>query len=107
MRFNGEIRIIENNDDEEEEEEQSYSVICHGVGLHNPNKLVVGYALTSKKKKSFLQPKLLFLARYIVYTYTQYAYIHIYSSIISPYGYGSVILCVFVTGKKKSTLPSF
>ena len=26
-------------------------------------KLVVGYALTSKKKKSFLQPKLVFMAR--------------------------------------------
>ncbi|KAB1208602.1 Inositol-tetrakisphosphate 1-kinase 2 [Morella rubra] len=45
MRLNGEI-------EEEEEEKKPQS-----------QKLVVGYALTSKKKKSFLQPKLLCLAR--------------------------------------------
>lgn len=32
-------------------------------------KLVIGYALTSKKKKSFLQPKLEVLARYQVITH--------------------------------------
>ncbi|OVA07349.1 Inositol-tetrakisphosphate 1-kinase [Macleaya cordata] len=64
MRFNGEISY---RDDEEEEEErenennlQSYSI---GVGFPQPQKLIVGYALTSKKKKSFLQPKLEGLAR--------------------------------------------
>ncbi|KAJ4716095.1 Inositol-tetrakisphosphate 1-kinase [Melia azedarach] len=49
MRLNGEI-----SDHEEEEEE---------CGSLQPQKLVVGYALTSKKKKSFLQPKLEVLAR--------------------------------------------
>lgn len=33
--------------------------------------VVVGYALTSKKIISFLQPKLLTLARYLTYTHTQ------------------------------------
>ncbi|GMN52415.1 hypothetical protein TIFTF001_021563 [Ficus carica] len=49
MRLNGEIH----GENGEDEEEQNY----------HPQKLVVGYALTSKKKKSFLQPKLLALAR--------------------------------------------
>jgi inositol-1,3,4-trisphosphate 5/6-kinase/inositol-tetrakisphosphate 1-kinase len=46
MRLNGEMG-------EEEEEEE--------IGV--ADKLVVGYALTSKKKKSFLQQKLLCLAQ--------------------------------------------
>ncbi|XP_059446115.1 inositol-tetrakisphosphate 1-kinase 4-like [Corylus avellana] len=63
MRLNGEIG------GEEEEKKvaeclnsQAYSI---GGGFSQPQsqKLVVGYALTSKKKKSFLQPKLLCLAR--------------------------------------------
>lgn len=57
MRLNGEIH----GENEEDEEEQSYLV--RGVGFNHSQKLVVGYALTSKKKKSFLQPKLLALAR--------------------------------------------
>lgn len=59
MRLNGEIH----GENEEDEEEQSYLV--RGVGFNHSQKLVVGYALTSKKKKSFLQPKLLALARYV------------------------------------------
>ncbi|KAH9695026.1 Inositol-tetrakisphosphate 1-kinase 3 [Citrus sinensis] len=53
MRLNGEISHKE--DEEDEEEKQS--------GVLQPERLVVGYALTSKKKKSFLQPKLEILAR--------------------------------------------
>ncbi|XP_024958027.2 inositol-tetrakisphosphate 1-kinase 3 isoform X5 [Citrus sinensis] len=56
MRLNGEISHKE--DEEDEEEKQS--------GVLQPERLVVGYALTSKKKKSFLQPKLEILARYIL-----------------------------------------
>lgn len=59
MRLNGEISHKE--DEEDEEEKQS--------GVSQPERLVVGYALTSKKKKSFLQPKLEILARYI-FTHT-------------------------------------
>ena len=38
---------------------------CGGIRMEGEQtqKLVVGYALTSKKKKSFLQPKLEVLAR--------------------------------------------
>ncbi|KDP44556.1 hypothetical protein JCGZ_16389 [Jatropha curcas] len=54
MRINGEISHIE-----EEEEMQTLS-----LAIRQPEKLVVvGYALTSKKKKSFLQPKLEVVAR--------------------------------------------
>ncbi|KAL6964158.1 Inositol-tetrakisphosphate 1-kinase 3 [Sarracenia purpurea var. burkii] len=60
MRLNGEISDI----DEEEREVEVNSLACSiGVGLPPPQNLVVGYALTSKKKASFLQPKLLGLAR--------------------------------------------
>uniref|UniRef100_A0A2N9EPJ5 Inositol-tetrakisphosphate 1-kinase N-terminal domain-containing protein n=1 Tax=Fagus sylvatica TaxID=28930 RepID=A0A2N9EPJ5_FAGSY len=66
MRLNGEI--------EEEEvevlEEKKLVVVAEtysiGVGFPQPpHKLVVGYALTSKKKNSFLQPKFLALARFL------------------------------------------
>ncbi|KAF8377694.1 hypothetical protein HHK36_031078 [Tetracentron sinense] len=56
MRLNGEISYR----DEEEGKNEMYS-IC--AGFPQPLKLVVGYALTSKKIKSFLQPKLESLAR--------------------------------------------
>ncbi|RVW56341.1 Inositol-tetrakisphosphate 1-kinase 3 [Vitis vinifera] len=52
--------------EEEEEEEmiQGRFSIGEGGGFQKPMKLVVvGYALTSKKTKSFLQPKLERLAR--------------------------------------------
>lgn len=55
MRLNGEISHKEEEEDEEEKES----------GVLQSGRLVVGYALTSKKKKSFLQPKLEILARYI------------------------------------------
>ncbi|OVA16477.1 Inositol-tetrakisphosphate 1-kinase [Macleaya cordata] len=61
------MRLIEeepfsNNEQEKENEKnsQSYSI---GLGFPQPQKLVVGYALTSKKTQSFLQPKLESLAR--------------------------------------------
>ena len=72
MRLNGEIH----GENGEDEEEQSY----------HPQKLVVGYALTSKKKKSFLQPKLLALARYAIYIYMYiyiFIYIHVHISAVS------------------------
>ena len=39
--------------------------------------VVVGYALTAKKKQSFLQPKLELIARYI-YTYVHYIFSIVY-----------------------------
>ncbi|XP_042514620.1 inositol-tetrakisphosphate 1-kinase 3-like [Macadamia integrifolia] len=61
MRFNGEISSYLNEEEMENEMNSlSYSI---GPGFPLPQKLVVGYALTSKKTKSFLQPKLQGLAR--------------------------------------------
>lgn len=57
MRLNGEISHKEEEDDEEKT----------GSANSLPQKLVVGYALTSKKKSSFLQPKFESLARYVFY----------------------------------------
>ncbi|XP_020096956.1 inositol-tetrakisphosphate 1-kinase 1-like isoform X1 [Ananas comosus] len=58
MRFDGEIPLW----DEEEEEEENERVSAMACPTP-PQKLVVGYALTSKKVKSFLQPTLESLAR--------------------------------------------
>ncbi|QHO41617.1 Inositol-tetrakisphosphate 1-kinase [Arachis hypogaea] len=55
MRLNGEISHREGEGEGEEEAENE-------VG--SSQKVVVGYALTSKKKRSFLQPKFLSFARY-------------------------------------------
>ncbi|GMP45606.1 hypothetical protein CsSME_00014071 [Camellia sinensis var. sinensis] len=71
MRLNEEIGCKEEEIEEEEEEEgmvaQKYSIGVGGGGgggFPQPMKVVVvGYALTSKKTKSFLQPKLEGLAR--------------------------------------------
>lgn len=52
------------NMNEEEEMIQGCFSRGEGGGFQKPMKLVVGYALTSKKTKSFLQPKLEGLARY-------------------------------------------
>ncbi|WOL10926.1 inositol-tetrakisphosphate 1-kinase 3 [Canna indica] len=60
MRLNGEISHLWNEEAEEENERVSV------ISLPPPppsKKLVVGYALTSKKVKSFLQPRLEGLAR--------------------------------------------
>lgn len=67
MRMNGEVSVRHADDDEdddgEEREAGELSLIGH-VGISTPaTRLVVGYALTSKKKKSFLQPELLTLAQ--------------------------------------------
>ncbi|KAJ4962305.1 hypothetical protein NE237_022244 [Protea cynaroides] len=61
MRLNGEISPYLN----EEEKENAMNSLAYsiGPGFPHPQKLVVGYALTSKKTKSFLQPKLQGLAR--------------------------------------------
>ncbi|XP_008236242.1 PREDICTED: inositol-tetrakisphosphate 1-kinase 3 isoform X1 [Prunus mume] len=65
MRLKGEIHNPCCDEEEEKVAEENgrelNSIV--GVGISPPTKLVVGYALTSKKKKSFLQPKLLCLAR--------------------------------------------
>ncbi|KAM6558947.1 hypothetical protein CsatA_028186 [Cannabis sativa] len=62
MRFNGENPAEKEGDEEEQKGREVNSL--RGVGFHHqPQTLIVGYALTSKKKKSFLQPKLLALAR--------------------------------------------
>lgn len=68
MRLNGELPPCYDGRAEGEEngenERELNSIVS--VGISQPPKLVVGYALTSKKKKSFLQPKLVVLARYVV-----------------------------------------
>lgn len=65
MRLNGEISDIEEIEEEEREESEAVIRACSiGDGLLPlKQNLVVGYALTSKKKQSFLQPKLVALAR--------------------------------------------
>lgn len=64
MRLNGEIE----EDEEEEKVAKSLNSQTYSTGIGFPQlqsqNLVVGYALTSKKKKSFLQPKLIRLAWY-------------------------------------------
>ncbi|XP_068656052.1 inositol-tetrakisphosphate 1-kinase 4-like isoform X1 [Aristolochia californica] len=60
MRFNGEISFRNEEDKDNERNLQTYSI---SGGFPPQQKLVVGYALTSKKTKSFLQPKLEGLAR--------------------------------------------
>lgn len=60
MRLHAELR-----DEMEESEEgvvMSSAALSPIIGAPAP-RLVVGYALTKKKVKSFLQPKLLLLAR--------------------------------------------
>ncbi|XP_026393290.1 inositol-tetrakisphosphate 1-kinase 3-like [Papaver somniferum] len=55
------------NEEEEEQKENERNLQSYAIGVEFPpqpqHKLIVGYALTSKKKKSFLQPKLEILAR--------------------------------------------
>ena len=60
MRLNGEI-----SSEEEEEEVMEKSEV--GTTPFLGQKIVVGYALTAKKKKSFLQPNFISLARYNFY----------------------------------------
>lgn len=63
MRLDGEISSEEEGKIEEKEVNSvAYPI---GGGGPQPQKLVVGYALTSKKKKSFLKPKFISLARYL------------------------------------------
>lgn len=50
-------------EEEEEEEREMEMVAAHGSPQQQMKLMVVGYALTSKKTKSFLQPKLVGLAR--------------------------------------------
>ncbi|XP_015901134.1 inositol-tetrakisphosphate 1-kinase 4 isoform X2 [Ziziphus jujuba] len=59
MRLNGEIPVGRGEEDGMDGEMNSLNYSIGGVG----QKLTVGYALTSKKKRSFLQPKFLSLAR--------------------------------------------
>lgn len=59
MKLNGTIPYSRADDEKEEEEEAPAS-----EASLPPASIVVGYALTSKKKKSFLKPKLIRLARY-------------------------------------------
>lgn len=59
MRLNGEI----SSEEEEEVMEKSEVSTTPFLG----QKIVVGYALTAKKKKSFLQPNFISLARYNFY----------------------------------------
>ncbi|CAN6688005.1 unnamed protein product [Malus baccata var. baccata] len=65
MRLNGELPpCYDGRAEGEENGENERELNSTGsVGISQPPKLVVGYALTSKKKKSFLQPKLVVLAR--------------------------------------------
>ena len=62
MRLEGDNMKPQGEGDEEEDEETaSFEIQQHP--FQQTQKLVVGYALTSKKKKSFLQPKLELMAR--------------------------------------------
>ncbi|KAL2324303.1 hypothetical protein Fmac_023361 [Flemingia macrophylla] len=65
MRLNGEISSGEEEEEEEEEEaaEAEEEKQAGTTTSPSPHKVVVGYALTSKKKKSFLQPTFTALAR--------------------------------------------
>lgn len=62
MRFNGEI-LLKNIDEKENETNFEPFSIAGTLPSQNQQKIVVGYALTLKKMKSFLQPKLESLAR--------------------------------------------
>lgn len=55
----------------EEDEEMEESIVSPP-----PEKIVVGYALTLKKTKSFMQPKLVGLARYCFGVYGHIFYKH-------------------------------
>ncbi|XP_054787690.1 inositol-tetrakisphosphate 1-kinase 4-like isoform X2 [Prosopis cineraria] len=61
MRFDGEIPPEVGEEIKEKEVNSMGHSICGG-GSPQPQTLVVGYALTSKKKKSFLKPKFVSLA---------------------------------------------
>lgn len=65
MRFEGENMVPQRGDDEEDQvvNETTPFQLFQQPSLLQQHKFVVGYALTSKKKKSFLQPKLEVLAR--------------------------------------------
>lgn len=70
MRLEGENMVpLPHGGGDEEEEEEEGQVLNETLPFqiqqpfHQMQRLVVGYALTSKKKKSFLQPKLEVLAR--------------------------------------------
>ncbi|KAI4298604.1 hypothetical protein L6164_032141 [Bauhinia variegata] len=65
MRLNGEISREEEEEERKGEEVNSVRYSIGGSGFQHSQKMVVGYALTSKKKKSFLQPKFIGLARYL------------------------------------------
>ncbi|KAF1860810.1 hypothetical protein Lal_00000223 [Lupinus albus] len=58
MRLDGEI-----SEEEDPKEEEVGTTSFSGGECSGHKKVVVGYALTSKKKKSFLQPKFITLAR--------------------------------------------
>lgn len=60
MRLNGET--FPEAEEEEAKESENFQ----------PQELVVGYALTSKKKNSFLKPKLEVLARYLHNQFTRF-----------------------------------
>ncbi|KAL3351671.1 hypothetical protein AABB24_019972 [Solanum stoloniferum] len=64
MRMGGKNVVgYEREVEEEEEEREMEMVVAHGSPQQQMKLVVVGYALTSKKTKSFLQPKLVGLAR--------------------------------------------
>ncbi|KAL5705921.1 hexokinase [Ranunculus cassubicifolius] len=65
MRLEGEIDYRSEEEEEEEEimDNETKTMSCSIVPQQEKKQLVVGYALTSKKTKSFLQPKLEKLAR--------------------------------------------
>lgn len=62
MRMRGEIVGYKEEEDYNTEEEKHREMVGGGLPL-SKKFVVVGYALTSKKIKSFLQPKLEGLAR--------------------------------------------
>lgn len=80
MKLNGPISYSCLDDGKEEEETQASEISPAAA------RIVVGYALTSKKKKSFLKPKLIRLARYSFNVFSFF--------VICLYAYRCASVCV-------------
>lgn len=86
MRLNGEF-----SSGEEEEEVMEKSEV--GTTPFLGQKIVVGYALTAKKKKSFLQPNFISLARYFQSSILNFHFfIYFYFNISCVARFGSYFL---------------
>lgn len=86
MRLDGEI-----DNEEERGNTKEMNLVSNSdsslINLGFSQQIVVGYALTTKKKQSFLQPKLELVARYIVCTFFKFL------DFLSFFNYWFLILC--------------